>query len=198
MPRTKSFEPDTAVDLAMEVFWTKGYANTSPQDLVDAIGIGRGSLYNAFHSKHELYQLALRRYHERETDRLIKILDGAGSPTARVRSALTLVLEAARADEQRRGCMATNAAVEFGDRDEAVNHLVRRSFERQQAAMRSTIEEGQRAGEFAADLDPTCTARYLLTVTNGIRVLAKAEPDTGQPTDLVELALRCLLPGSTP
>ncbi|GAB3486116.1 TetR/AcrR family transcriptional regulator [Amycolatopsis cihanbeyliensis] len=194
MARTKSFEPEAAVDSAMEVFWTKGYANTSPQDLVDALGIGRGSLYNAFHSKHELYQLALRRYHERETDRLIKLLDGSGSPAARVRSALTLVLEAARQDEQRRGCMATNAAVEFGDRDEAVNHLVRRSFERQEAALRSTIEEGQRAGEFAGDLDPATAAGYLLTVTNGIRVLAKAEPDARRLTGLADLAMRSLRP----
>ena len=51
-------------DAAMQVFWRRGYAATSVQDLVDGTGLGRGSLYNAFGSKQGLYEAALRRYHE--------------------------------------------------------------------------------------------------------------------------------------
>ena len=46
--RTKDFEPDDVADAAMHVFWQRGYAATSVQDLVDGTGLGRGSLYNAF------------------------------------------------------------------------------------------------------------------------------------------------------
>ena len=61
--RTKDFEPDEVADAAMQVFWRRGYAATSVQDLVDGTGLGRGSLYNAFGSKQGLYEAALRRYH---------------------------------------------------------------------------------------------------------------------------------------
>jgi TetR/AcrR family transcriptional repressor of nem operon len=192
MARTKSFDPDVAVDRAMEVFWSKGYANTTPQNLVDATGLGRGSLYNAFTNKHELFGRALRRYYERETVRLIEVLDGPGSPRERLRAAVTLVLDATREDTENRGCMATNAATELAGNDETVRHLVSRSFDRQTAAFRGTIEEGQRAGEIDADLDPGAAANFLLATVNGIRVLAKADPSPERLAGLADLAMRAL------
>lgn len=190
MARTKGFDLDEAVDKALEVFWAHGYAGTTPQQLVDALGIGRGSLYNAFTSKHALYERALRRYYERETVRLIEVLDGPGPARDRLRTALNLVVAAAI--EDRRGCLITNAAVESADSDEIVHHLVRRTFDRQEAAFRSTIEEGQRAGEIAENAGADALAAFFLTTINGIRVLAKADPDPRRLTTLAETALRTL------
>ncbi|WP_216898440.1 TetR/AcrR family transcriptional regulator [Nocardia alni] len=191
MARTKSFDPDDAVAAAMEVFWRKGYARTTPQDLVDTIGIGRGSLYNAFAGKRDLFERALRRYQAQETARLINLLDGPGSPRERVRAALSMVLEAACVDTERRGCLATNTAVELSD-DDTVGLLVRRIFDRQHDAFRGAIEEGRRAGEFAADLDPQAAANFLLATINGMRVLAKADPRPERLAGLVEMAMRAL------
>ncbi|MBF6332964.1 TetR/AcrR family transcriptional regulator [Nocardia transvalensis] len=192
MARTKSFDPDDAVAKAMEVFWRKGYGRTTPQNLVDAIGIGRGSLYNAFAGKRDLFERALRRYQAQETVRLIDLLDGPGSPRERVRAALTMVLDAACADTERRGCLATNTAVELGGDDETVDLLVRRIFDRQHDAFRGAIEEGQRAGEFGRDLDPQAAATFLLATINGMRVLAKADPRPARLAGLVETAMRAL------
>lgn len=192
MARTKEFDPDVAVDAAMELFWTNGYAGTTPQQLVDALGIGRGSLYNAFGSKHALYERALRRYQERETARLIELLDGAGSPRARLRDAVQLVVTAARSDELGRGCMMTNAAAEFGERDEVVNHLVRRAFARQETAFRDAILEGQRAGEIDPAADAGALAALFLATINGIRVLGKADPESDRLAALAETVLRAL------
>ncbi len=64
MPRVKEFDPDQALDRAMELFWRKGYEATSVQDLVEHMGINRFSLYDTFGSKHELFMAALDRYSE--------------------------------------------------------------------------------------------------------------------------------------
>lgn len=192
MARTKSFDPDEAVAKAMEVFWRKGYARTTPQDLLDAIGIGRGSLYNAFAGKHDLFQRALRRYQAQETVRVIDLLDGPGQPRERVHAALTMVLDAACTDTERRGCLAANTAVELGGDDEMVDLLVRRIFGRQHDAFRGAIEEGQRAGEFAEDLDPDVAATFLLATINGMRVLAKADLRSDRLAGLAETAMRAL------
>ena len=63
MPRTKQFKVDEAVIKAMHVFWKHGYGPTSMQDLVHCMGIGRGSIYDTFGSKHGLFVRALRVYH---------------------------------------------------------------------------------------------------------------------------------------
>ncbi|MFD4460030.1 TetR/AcrR family transcriptional regulator [Nocardia sp. NPDC058480] len=191
MARTKGFDPDDAVAKAMEVFWRKGFARTTPQDLLDAIGIGRGSLYNAFEGKRDLFDRSLRLYQAKEAARMIDLLDGPGSPRDRVHTALTMVLDAACADSERGGCLVTNTAIELGD-DDDVGLLVRRIFDRQHEAFRGAVEEGQRAGEFSADLDSRTAATFLLTTINGMRVLAKADPRPARLAGLVETAMRAL------
>ena len=65
MPWQKSFDSDAALQKAMEAFWARGYEATSMQDLVDCMGLGRGSLYATFGGKRSLFVQALRRYDER-------------------------------------------------------------------------------------------------------------------------------------
>jgi TetR/AcrR family transcriptional repressor of nem operon len=62
------FETGAAVDKAMDLFWRQGYAGTTPQELASELGIGKGSLYNTFESKHALFMRALRRYSERRLE----------------------------------------------------------------------------------------------------------------------------------
>ncbi|GAA5042002.1 TetR/AcrR family transcriptional regulator [Nocardia callitridis] len=192
MPRHKEFDADAAVDKAMQVFWTHGYANTTPQRLVDELGIGRGSLYNAFGSKRELYERALRRYYERETARLIEVLDGPGDARGRLRAALRVVIAASLGDRDRRGCLMTNAAIELTADDELVAHLVRRAFDRQHAAFFSTVAEGVAMKEFGAETDCAAVASLLLATINGIRVLARVDPSPARLDALADTALRVL------
>src|ERR1700751_63031 len=144
--RPKQFDPDAAAEQAMEVFWRKGYAATTPQDLVDALGIGKGSLYNAFGSKHELFELALRRYRDSQGAALLEMLEEPGPVKARLRKPLGVLAEMAVAAPKRRGCMAVNAAAELAGTDEPVTDLVRRMFDRMEEAFRWLVEEGQRTG----------------------------------------------------
>ncbi len=62
MARTKEFDPDAALQSALELFWRRGYEATSMADLVEALGIGRASIYATFGNKHDLYLKALERY----------------------------------------------------------------------------------------------------------------------------------------
>ncbi|MFD0664553.1 TetR/AcrR family transcriptional regulator [Thermocatellispora tengchongensis] len=101
MPRPKGFDPGAVVDAAMAAFWSKGYAATSAQDLVDHTGLGRGSLYNAFTSKHHLFLEALRRYDEEWTTRQVKVLEGDGPVRDRVRRVLMTVVEEESAEAPR-------------------------------------------------------------------------------------------------
>ena len=68
MPRPKSFDVDEVLDRAVDLFWVNGFAATSMADLVNHLGINRGSLYSTFGSKQELYERALERYLTRLTE----------------------------------------------------------------------------------------------------------------------------------
>ena len=62
MPRPKEFNPDDALEKAMQVFWHKGYEATSMEDLLTAMDLNRGSLYDTFGDKRQLFLKAIDRY----------------------------------------------------------------------------------------------------------------------------------------
>ncbi|CAM5595112.1 TetR/AcrR family transcriptional regulator OS=Streptomyces tendae OX=1932 GN=GUR47_09955 PE=4 SV=1 [Streptomyces tendae] len=173
MGRPKQFDPDVAVEQAMDVFWRKGYAGTTPQDLVDALGIGKGSLYNTFGSKHALYERALRRYRDSQAAALVALIGEAGPVKVRLRGALEFLVDMDLADPDRRGCMAVNAAAELAATDEVATELVRRMLDRTEDAFRALIEEGRRSGEIAPDRDPAALGSMLLNTVVGLRLMAR-------------------------
>lgn len=173
MGRPKQFDPDAAIEQAMDVFWRKGYAATTPQDLVDALGIGKGSLYNTFGSKHALFERALRRYRDSQAAALIEMLEESGPVKERLRSALWLLVEMDLADPDRRGCMAVNAAAELAGTDEVATELVRRMFDRTEEDFSALVEEGQRAGDITSGRDAGAAGSLLLTTVVGLRLMAR-------------------------
>ncbi|MGW4246403.1 TetR/AcrR family transcriptional regulator, partial [Nocardia sp. NPDC004722] len=60
--RPRSFDADTALDQALEVFWRNGFEGTSLTDLTTATGINKPSLYAAFGNKEQLFGKVLTRY----------------------------------------------------------------------------------------------------------------------------------------
>lgn len=125
--RTKAFNHDEIVDAAMQVFWQLGYSATSIQDLVDATGLSRSSLYNAFENKHGLYAQALRRYHEL-TARNITLLQEPGPVKELVRRLLMRIVNDELDGSAQRGCLAANAALELAGPDDSITELLAGNF----------------------------------------------------------------------
>jgi TetR/AcrR family transcriptional repressor of nem operon len=192
MGRPKQFDPDVAVEQAMRVFWRKGYAATTPQDLVDALGIGKGSLYNAFGSKHALFEQALRRYRDGQALALLEVLEESGSVKDRLRKMLRYVAETDPADPDRRGCLAVNAAAELAEMDETAIGLVRRMFGRTEDAFLTLIEEGQRTGEIARDRDPRALASMLLNAMVGLPLTARLAEGPERLTRVIDATVDSL------
>ncbi|MEU1675241.1 TetR/AcrR family transcriptional regulator [Streptomyces roseifaciens] len=192
MGRPKQFDPDVAVGKAMDVFWRKGYAATTPQDLVDELGIGKGSLYNAFGSKHALFERALERYRDTQSAALVELLDQTGPVRPLLRSALELLIETDLGPAGRHGCFAVNTATELGGRDDASTELVRRMFERTEGAFKAAVERGQRTGEFAPERDADAAASLMLAALVGMRVIARAQGGRERLHRIVDAVLDAL------
>ncbi|MDA0564167.1 TetR/AcrR family transcriptional regulator [Streptomonospora sp. S1-112] len=173
MARPKEFDPEIAVDRAMEVFWRKGYAATTPQDLVDALGIGKGSLYNAFGSKQALFLRALRRYRDSQTEALVETLEQPGPVKQRLRVALTALAEMDLADPDHRGCLAVNTAAERAGIDQEAAEVLRRMLDRTEEAFQALVAEGQRAGEIDPGRDPVALGSMLMNTVVGMRLVSR-------------------------
>lgn len=133
MGRPREFEIDAAMDAAMQVFWRKGYDGASLPELLEAMGIARGSFYKAFPDKRSVYLSALERYHEQIVAPAVRTLtaapNGGDGIIGLLRNATRLA-----AEEERRGCLLCNASSEHGTADADVQARV--------LAMHRDIEDG--------------------------------------------------------
>lgn len=189
MARNREFDTEQVLDDAMELFWVNGFGATSTQDLCERTGLGRGSLYNAFSGKRQLYSRVLERYRESGTAPLLSVLEGPGSARDRLRAMMSRVIDLDLADPDRKGCLAINAAVELAGRDPEVKEAVQQHFARVEAAILAVIREGQRSGELNGRRDAAQVARTVMSTYYGLRVLAKVSDDREALTDVVEGAL---------
>lgn len=193
MARTKEFDPDAALQSALELFWRRGYEATSMADLVEHLGIGRASIYATFGNKHELYLKALERYSALQDPRLLAELSQPGPALPAVRAVVRRFgSEAASDDARLSGCFITNTAAELGPHDEAAARRVERSWEHIETLLHSALVRAQAQGELPQDRDPLALARMLLTLMQGLRVVGKASKDGARLRDATEQALSLL------
>ncbi|MFZ3568206.1 TetR/AcrR family transcriptional regulator [Streptomyces sp. BH097] len=193
MARTKEFDPDAALQSALELFWLRGYEATSMADLVAHLGIGRASIYATFGNKHELYLKALDRYSETHNSGLLHELSQPGPALPAVRALVRrFAAEAGSPDQRMKGCLVTNTAAELGAHDAAAARRVEASWEHIETLLHSALVRARAEGELPADRDPRALARMLLVLMQGLRVAGKASDDPGRTRDAAEQALRLL------
>ncbi|MFF5935891.1 TetR/AcrR family transcriptional regulator [Streptomyces sp. NPDC012508] len=193
MARTKEFDPDAALQAALELFWARGYEATTMADLVETIGIGRASIYATFGNKHALYLKALDRYLRSRDPLLLEELSAPGPALPPVRALIRRFAAEAGAEEARlNGCFVTNSAAELGPHDEAVARRVERSWDHIETLIHAALVRARAQGELPADRDPRALARMLLVLAQGLRVVGKASSDPARVHEAAEQALALL------
>ena len=160
------------IDRAMDVFWTNGYANTSPAQLAEAAGVAKGSLYNAFNSKRELFDRALARYDRQVSELAGELLSRPGTTLECLRAALRSIVDFDLAQASPRGCLVGNTAVELAGHDPEIARTIRGMQDRQIAALAARIEQGRCDGDIGPDVDSRAIAEFLATTLAGLRVMA--------------------------
>lgn len=173
MARPRTFDDDEVIDRAMETFWTHGYTDTSPAQLADATGIGKGSLYNAFGSKRELFDRALRRYDQLGAAAAEDLLSGSGTTRDDIGGFLHALVEMDVQQPIRRGCLAVNTAVELAGHDPEILDAVRRMQDHSIAVLVTRLEQGRLDGDIDRNADPRALAEFLMNTIVGLRVMAR-------------------------
>ncbi len=193
MARTKEFDPDAALQSALELFWRRGYEATSMADLVEQLGIGRASMYATFGNKRELYLKALDRYNGQRDPGLLRELSQPGPALPAVRTVVRrFAAESSTGELRLNGCFVTNTATELGTRDPAAARRVEASWNHIETLLHSALTRAQAQGELPADRDPRMLARMLLVLMQGMRVVGKASQDPNRARDAAEQALTLL------
>lgn len=167
--RPREFDEATVLEAVMEVFWQKGYEKTSLADLLEATGLHKGSLYQAFGDKHSLFILALRRYVADMGSNLMNALHSAPGPMDGIRQAFNYFIDlACHGDGPNAGCLALNTMVDKGMADTEAGTILQAAQANQLAAVAAVVSKAQAKGEVREDLRPEEVARMISIVVMGL------------------------------
>jgi AcrR family transcriptional regulator len=172
MARPREFERDAALTAAIEVFWTKGFAATSTEDLVQAMGIGRQSFYNAFGDKRRLYLEALETYQRNATSCHIGRLTAPTSPLEGLRDLLVGLIP----DDDAlccRGCLGAGSVGEFGVTDPELVEMRDKMVAVFRATAVERLKEGQTLGEIDPEIDIEQAASFIVITMTGLQLAAR-------------------------
>ena len=176
------------LNAATRVFIEKGYEATSIQDLIDAMGINRASLYDTFGDKEALFLEVLDRYDNWAYADLEKCLASCPSKLDGLRAWFSRVVEQGT-NRRHPGCLMVNSTIERALRDEDCAARAARNFRRSEEAYYGALIEAQRLGEIDQDRNLRAMARFLAGTIRGIRVAAKATGDYQTLKDIADIAL---------
>ena len=171
MGRPREFDPDVALGAALDVFWRKGFDGASLNDLTEAMGITRPSLYAAFGNKEELFRKAFARYQAIALEFNERAL---AEPAAR-QVAERMLYGAADAQtdcEHPFGCLAIQSALNCSDSAEPIRRAVLAIRDVKRAALQARLQRAREEGDLPPDTDPDALVAYLSAVINGMAVLA--------------------------
>jgi len=177
MPWERQFDEHQVLDKAMQAFMAQGFEATSIQDLVAGMGLNRGSIYAAFGDKRSLFLKALAHYETHHRQAWFATLRARHTPRGAILSVFEGAIGAALSDRGRFGCFLVNSAIELSLHDEDVAEVVAEGLRKTETSFRELIVEGQTIGEIPAQVEPARTARVLLGLLVGLRVLARGRPE---------------------
>lgn len=190
--RPREFDMDSVLDKAIGVFSRVGYSATSITDLNQALGLTSGSIYKAFGDKRGLLLAALDRYVERRMQRLDAHLALAKTGRERVAAVLSAYAEVSHGEAGRAGCLVVGSVIEFASADPLLRDRLTKILATHEVRLIRFIREGQADGSIVQHVDPEGTARLLLCVVQGMRVLGKTGRKQADMATVCDNALRLL------
>ncbi|RAZ73936.1 TetR/AcrR family transcriptional regulator [Mesorhizobium atlanticum] len=191
MARPREFDRDIALQQAIGVFADHGYEGSSTDTLLQAMGISRQSLYDAFGDKRRLYLEALQRYNADSISELIGIMNASSSPLAGLEAAL-LALAARPLPQGGIGCLGVSATCEFGVSDQEIRLVGEAARKTLISALERRIAQAKAAGEADPELDIRASAQFIAATLSGIKLAARGGASIEALRSIARMAIRSL------
>jgi TetR/AcrR family transcriptional repressor of nem operon len=181
MVRTRAFDPTDALTRAMELFASKGYSETSMDDLVKATGVSRYGLYGTFGNKRELFEQALERYADRMGRKSFLRLLEPDASLAHIRRIFEERMESIDGRGENPVCLVSHTAMELAPHDREIEEVLQRFMRRISKTFSIGLEAAKEKGEVRPNLDVRAAGDFLTGALFGLAVLVS----TGLPREVL-------------
>ncbi|HEX6564898.1 MAG TPA: TetR/AcrR family transcriptional regulator [Chthoniobacterales bacterium] len=188
--RPRTFDRQTALRQAMQVFWALGYEGATLNELQAAMGgIAPPSFYAAFGSKEELFREAVELYSRTLGAPMMKALEEGLTALDSIRALLDAAVESFCKPGLPRGCFLVFGAFNNVPSNKNVEDYVRGLRVRRQKAIQKRLQRGVEEGELPKTLDLAAMAAFYTTVIDGLAIQAR----DGVPQKALRFSINCAM-----
>jgi len=186
MAGIKQFNEEEAFERILTVFWQRGFGATSMQDLAQATGILRGSLYHSYGDKQALFLLAFERYRTRFLSEARNALQPA-DPAQALQNFFRYTIQSMQvgvpvegqdAAAPTRGCLTTKTATDETAMAEPIRLALRSLLDGLEKILEARLSAPDTLPRL--NLPPSEAARLLMTLTRGIVVIERVYQDAAR------------------
>lgn len=190
--RPRLFETEIVIERAIEVFWTKGYIDSSAEELLRAMQIGQGSFYSTFKGgKKELYEKSLIQFSDKANARFNENLRKSNDSIEFLKKFFQAMAYSSR-ERKLKGCYLGNAIVELSNTDVYLKELASKLLERLELSFKRVVDEAQKDGRIKNKTSSEIIARHLINLWNGINITRRLYPDDESLKTIIDLNLEIL------
>jgi AcrR family transcriptional regulator len=189
--RPRSFDTDTALDRATEVFWRHGYQGASLSELTAATGLSKPSLYAAFGDKSALYLRCLQRYGDRQVELQTELLEREPDARRAIEGFLRAMARHQTDPLLPGGCLVVNGTADCGGptTPPAVDEALRGASGGTEQRLLQRLKRAEREGQLPAGLKPKPLAMLLGSMLTGMAVMAKSGQPRARLDEVVSAAM---------
>ncbi len=188
----KQFDPEIALDKAMQLFWAKGYAATGLNELLETMEIGRKSLYDTFGNKRALYIKALDRYSQTIVSDIYRRLNDPGRPALENVRAVMRDIAAINSEPMSPGCLLGVSMAQFRTDDAEMAGVLRKHMQGVERAYFEAFAKAQAEGELKPTTNVRNLARLFMSAHQGLTLIGRVTETQEVPRGIVDGALAVL------
>jgi TetR/AcrR family transcriptional repressor of nem operon len=192
MVRTRSFDPSSALAKAVDLFSSKGYSETSMEDIVRATGVSRYGLYGTFGNKRELFEQALDRYADRMGKQAFLSLLEPDASLSDIRDIFEERVSVMCEREERAGCLFVHTAMELAPQEPELKDVLLRFMQRMARLFAVGLDTAKEKGEIRTDVDTRAAGEMLTNTLFGLAVMGRAGFSRDALDRIVDSALASL------
>lgn len=190
--RPRKTDPDAALEIAMRIFWEKGFEGTSMSDLSEATGMAKPGLYATFGDKENLYAKALTRYFDMSTPTRNDLVTSSDSLEITLRRFLTTIANASADISRPAGCFVVNSVVECAGKPPALEDLGRTCEDKRREAFAQRFKAEKERGMLPPDADEKALADFFDGQCVALAVMGRAGGKPESLHRLIDVAMTVL------
>jgi AcrR family transcriptional regulator len=189
--RPRCFDVEQALDRSMDLFWQKGFQNTSLDEIAEAVGVKKPSLYAAFGDKEMLFRKVVQRYSGKFSEP-IQALDRYDDIRDAVSAFIDLGIAAGCGSGNPRGCLLASAFADSALLPPSLAAEITDLVGQADRAVAQRLKKAVRTRQLPTDFDVRGAAKFLICLMHGIALRVRAGESRGDLQRIKKVALRCL------